>query len=82
MTAYHFEEWFKDKLLPNLLRNILIVMDNASSHSCRIKPLPIESYDKKRNGLMAKEFNILYLQCHTMRKAQLSLWTQPLSLSR
>ena len=29
MTGDTFEEWFKDKLIPNVLPNSLIVMDNA-----------------------------------------------------
>ena len=33
MTGEHFEEWFRDKLLPNVPLNSLIVMDNASYHS-------------------------------------------------
>ena len=33
MTGDHFEEWFRDTLLPNAPPNSLIVMDNASYHS-------------------------------------------------
>ena len=33
MTGDHFEEWFRDKLLPNTPPNSLIIMDNASYHS-------------------------------------------------
>ena len=33
MTGEHFEEWFRDKLLPNIPPNSLIVMDNALYHS-------------------------------------------------
>jgi len=32
MNATSFEEWFKEKLLPALPPNTLIVMDNASYH--------------------------------------------------
>ena len=48
MTAEHFEEWFARKLLPNVQRNSLIVMDSASYHSRRSEPLPVKSWTKKR----------------------------------
>ena len=32
MNAENFERWFKEKLLPALPANCLIVMDNASYH--------------------------------------------------
>ena len=32
MTGEHFEEWFREKLLPNIPPNSLIAMDNASYH--------------------------------------------------
>jgi hypothetical protein len=39
---YHqiFEEWFKNRLLPNLPENSVIVMDNASYHSQQNRKLP------------------------------------------
>ena len=33
MTGEHFEEWFRDRVLPNVSPHSLIVMDNASYHS-------------------------------------------------
>ena len=30
MNSTNFEEWFDDKLMPNIPRNSIIVMDNAS----------------------------------------------------
>ena len=48
MTGEHFEEWFRDKLLPNVPPNSLIVMDNASYHSRRCEELPVKSWTKKR----------------------------------
>ena len=35
MTGEHFEEWSHDTVLPKLLQNSIIVMDNVSYHSCR-----------------------------------------------
>ena len=35
MTRDHFEEWFRDTLLPNAPPNSLIVIDNVSYHSRR-----------------------------------------------
>ena len=47
MTGEHFEEWFRDKLLPNVPPNSLIVMDNASYHSRRCEEFPVKSWTKK-----------------------------------
>ena len=48
MTGEHFEEWFEDKLLPNVPSNSLIVMDNASYHSQRCEEVPVKSWNKKK----------------------------------
>ena len=48
MTGEHFEEWFRDKLLPNVPSSSLIVMDNASYHSRRCEELPVKNWTKKR----------------------------------
>ena len=48
MTGEHFEEWFRDKLLPNVPPNSLIVMDNASYHSRRCEELSVKNWTKKR----------------------------------
>ena len=46
MTGEHFEEWFRDKLLPNVPPNSLIVMDNASYHSRLCEEVPVSSWWK------------------------------------
>ena len=43
MTAAHFEEWFHDSLLPNL-----IVMDNTPYHSCKVELVPTMSSTKEQ----------------------------------
>ena len=48
MTGEYFEEWFKDRLLPNVPPNSLIVMDNASYHSRRLEEIPVESWTEGR----------------------------------
>ena len=48
MTGEHFEEWFEDKLLPNVPSNSLIVMDNVSYHSRRCEEVPVKSWTKKK----------------------------------
>ena len=53
MTADHFEEWFATKLLPNVPANSLIVMDNATYHSCRSDPVPVKSWTKKKDARLA-----------------------------
>ena len=46
MSGVHFEEWFRDKPLPNIPPNTLIVMDNASYHSRLCKEVPVNSWCK------------------------------------
>ena len=48
MTGEHFEEWFRDKLLPNVPSNSLIVINNASYHSRQCEELPVKNWTKKR----------------------------------
>ena len=48
MTGEHFEEWFKDILIPNVPSNCLIVMDNASYHSCKCVEVPTKSWTKSK----------------------------------
>ncbi len=48
MTGEHFEQWFKDKLLPNVPPNCLIVMDNASYHSRLCEEIPTQSWLKTK----------------------------------
>ncbi len=33
MNSTNFEEWFHDKLMPNILPNSIIVLDNVSHHT-------------------------------------------------
>lgn len=40
MTSTLFEEWFTNKLLPNISPNSVIVMDNASYHSRQLNKIP------------------------------------------
>ena len=47
MTSEHFEEWFHDSLLPNILPNSLIVIDNAPYHSRRLELVPTMSSRKQ-----------------------------------
>ncbi|XP_011409426.1 PREDICTED: uncharacterized protein LOC105316296 [Amphimedon queenslandica] len=46
MTGEHFEEWFRDSLLPNVPPNSLIVMNNASYHSRIEEEIPKKSWTK------------------------------------
>ena len=48
MTGEHFEEWFREKLLPNIPPNSLIVMDNASYHSRIEEELPKLAWRKTK----------------------------------
>ncbi|XP_072380739.1 uncharacterized protein [Diabrotica undecimpunctata] len=46
MDGHLFENWFKTKLLPNISDKTVIVMDNALSHSKKLKRIP-NNYDNK-----------------------------------
>jgi len=46
MDAKIFEEWFEQKLLPNLPKNSVIVMDNAPYHSRQALKIPCMSTKK------------------------------------
>ncbi|XP_065911844.1 uncharacterized protein [Dysidea avara] len=46
MNAENFERWFKEKLLPALPANCLIVMDNASYHSRHLEEQPKQKWRK------------------------------------
>ncbi|MFV2058927.1 MAG: transposase [Thiohalomonadales bacterium] len=58
MNAEIFQKWFVEKLLPNIPKNSLIVMDNASYHntlSSSSAPTPASSKMKIRNWLEANK---------------------------
>lgn len=46
MDGNYFENWFKTKLLPNILPNSVIVMDNAPYHSIKLEKLPTTAWKK------------------------------------
>ena len=48
MTREHFEEWFREELLPNIPPDSLIVMDNASYHSRIEEEMPKMSWRKEK----------------------------------
>ena len=58
MSSATFEEWWNEKLLPNIPSNSLIVMDNAPYHSRRKEEYLIQSWTKKN---MAEWFDDLFL---------------------
>ncbi|RZC39589.1 DDE 3 domain containing protein [Asbolus verrucosus] len=61
MSAYIFEKWFLENLLPNVPRNSVIVMDNASYHSAQTEKIPNTSSNKEE----IKEFlqnNVLFFE--------------------
>ena len=60
MTGEHFEEWFRDKLIPNIQPNSLIVMDNASYHSRLDDPVPTKSWTKKKMIEWLVQHNITF----------------------
>ena len=59
MTVEHFEEWFREKLLPNIPPNSLIAIDNASYHS-RIEVLPKASWSKSKKYEWLVYYNVTF----------------------
>jgi len=49
MDSKIFEEWFEQRLIPNLPKNSVIVMDNAPYHSRQACKIPCTSTKKIRN---------------------------------
>lgn len=46
MNGENFQKWMKEKLIPNLPCNSVIVMDNTSYHNCQTNKMP-NSSDRK-----------------------------------
>ena len=46
MNHQIFENWFQNKLIPNIPTDSLIVMDNASYRSRRFEALPTSNWKK------------------------------------
>ena len=60
MIGEHFEKWFRNKLIPNIQPNSLIVMDNASYHSQLDDPVPTKSWTKKKMTEWLVRHNITF----------------------
>ena len=60
MTGEHFEEWFREKLLPNIPPNSLIAMDNASYHSRIEEVLPKASWNKSKMYEQFVYYNVTF----------------------
>ena len=54
MTGEHYEEWFRDKLLPNVPPHSLIIMDNTRL----LEEVPVKSWTKKKMVAWLEERNI------------------------
>lgn len=68
-TAELFEDWFKNHLLPNVPKNSVIVMDNASYHSRQINKVPNSNNTKLEiQNYMLK--NYIYFE-NTYKKCDL-----------
>lgn len=57
MNATVYEDWFKNKLLPNIPANSIIVMDNAPYHSAKLELIPRKGWKKQdiRDWLTKKQ---------------------------
>ena len=72
MTGEHFEEWFRDSLLPNVSPNSLIVKDNASYHSRIEEELPKSSWNKSKMYEWLVYYNVAFSP-HMTKKELLSI---------
>lgn len=55
-----FRDWFVNKLLPNIPKNSVIVIDNAPYHSVELNKAPISSSLKSEMETWLREKNIEY----------------------
>ncbi|KAJ8723794.1 hypothetical protein PYW07_007774 [Mythimna separata] len=69
MNGANFTKWINEKLLPNLPKNAIIVMDNAPYHSMEASKAPNMTSRKCEMQSWLKEKNIAYEECYT--KAEL-----------
>ena len=72
MNATTFEEWFHDKLIPNIQPNTLIVMDNASYHSRRLESIPTKNTQKAEMQNWLTAHGIAYPE-HAIKRELLAL---------
>ena len=72
MNATTFEEWFHDKLIPNIQPNSLIVMDNASYHSRRLESIPTKNTRKAEMQNWLTAHSIAYPE-RTIKRELLAL---------
>ena len=70
MNKTNFMKWLKEKLIPNLPPNSLIVMDNAPYHTVTVNKAPTTNSSKADMQNWIKSKGLSYLP--TMVKAQLS----------
>ncbi len=60
LKAESFEKWLTEQLLPNLPKNSIIVLDNASTHSRQYSRIPTQANNKKFTIDWLTENNIPY----------------------
>lgn len=69
MNAATFQDWFINRLLPNVSSGSVFILDNAPYHSVQLNKAPTTSTRKDEIVLWLKENNIHFEQ--NMRKAEL-----------
>lgn len=60
MNHKNHVKWFKEKLIPNLEPNSVIVIDNASYHNVSVDPNPTSAWKKADMQAWLSERNIFY----------------------
>lgn len=80
MNSTVFEEWFKTQLMPNILPNSVIVMDNAAYHSVQLEKTPTSSWKKAelRDWLVKKGVQ----PCEDALKVELYKMTKKFSAAK
>ncbi|KAJ8712954.1 hypothetical protein PYW08_008258 [Mythimna loreyi] len=69
MNGANFTKWINERLIPNLPKNAIIVMDNAPYHSMEASRAPNMNSRKAEMQLWLREKHIAYDECYT--KAEL-----------
>ncbi|XP_077293797.1 uncharacterized protein LOC143916528 [Arctopsyche grandis] len=60
MNAINYQKWIKEKLVPNLQPQSVIVIDNASYHNVTSEPMPTSNSRKADMLAWLRKFNIPY----------------------
>lgn len=86
MNSENFEEWFKNKLIPNLEENSIIVMDNAPYHCRQVEKVPTAGSTKSeiKDFLIKNElfFDETYKKADLLEVLRTKLFTKKIVIEQ